>query len=49
MVFGDSQWANNRWSQMGGNEDFFMNTVSYLAEATDRITIRPRKPARPAT
>jgi len=35
VVFGSSQWANNRWSQIAGNEDFFMNTVSYLAEATD--------------
>jgi len=42
VVFGSSQWADNRWSQIGGNEDFFMNTVSYLAEATDRITIRAR-------
>lgn len=42
LVFGTSQWANNRWSQIGGNEDLFLNSVSYLAEATDRITIRPR-------
>jgi len=42
VAFGSSAWANNRWSQIGGNEDLFMNTVSYLAEATDRITIRAR-------
>jgi ABC-type uncharacterized transport system involved in gliding motility auxiliary subunit len=43
VVFGDSEFANNRWSQVGpGNEDLFMNTVSWLAEAADRITVRPR-------
>jgi ABC-type uncharacterized transport system involved in gliding motility auxiliary subunit len=42
VVFGSSLWADNRWSQIGGNEDFFMNTVSYLAEASDRITIRAK-------
>lgn len=43
VVFGSSQWANNRWSQVGGNEDLFLNTVSYLAESTDRITIRAKQ------
>jgi ABC-type uncharacterized transport system involved in gliding motility auxiliary subunit len=43
VVFGDSDFANNRWSQVGpGNQDLFMNTVSWLAEATERIAIRPR-------
>jgi ABC-type uncharacterized transport system involved in gliding motility auxiliary subunit len=43
VVYGDSEFANNRWSQVGpGNQDLFMNTVSWLAEANDRITVRPR-------
>jgi ABC-type uncharacterized transport system involved in gliding motility auxiliary subunit len=43
VVFGDSEFPNNRWGQVGpGNQDLFMNTVSWLAEQSDRITIRPK-------
>ncbi len=43
VVFGDSNFPNNRWGSVGpGNQDLFMNTVSWMAGDTDRITIRPR-------
>jgi ABC-type uncharacterized transport system involved in gliding motility auxiliary subunit len=43
VVFGDSEFPNNRWGQVGpGNQDLFMNTVSWMAEQGDRITIRPK-------
>ncbi|MHB1844272.1 MAG: GldG family protein [Deltaproteobacteria bacterium] len=43
VVFGDSEFPDNRWSQVGpGNEDLFMNTVSWITSSSDRITIRPK-------
>ncbi len=45
-VFGDSEFPDNRWGAIGpGNQDLFMNTVSWMAGDTDRITIRPRSRA----
>ncbi len=42
VAIGNSSFANNRWSRQVGNQDFFMNCVSWLTDSTDRITIRPR-------
>ncbi len=42
VVIGNSAFANNRWGRQVGNQDFFMNTVSWMTDSTDRITIRPR-------
>jgi ABC-type uncharacterized transport system involved in gliding motility auxiliary subunit len=45
VVFGDSDFANNRFSQLGGNTDFFLNSMNWLASQEDRITIRPKQRA----
>ena len=43
VVIGDSDFANNRYSNFSGNGDFFLNTVSWLAEEENLISIRPKK------
>ena len=42
VVFGDSDWVNNGFEQKPGNADLFLNTVNWLAEQTEKITIRPK-------
>jgi ABC-type uncharacterized transport system involved in gliding motility auxiliary subunit len=42
VAIGNSSFANNRWARQVGNQDFFMNCVSWLTDSSDRITIRPR-------
>lgn len=43
VVFGDSEFPDNKWERIGpGNQDLFMNTVSWLTDSSDRITIRSR-------
>jgi len=42
VVAGDSDFFTNQYLQLGGNRDFAMNALSWLAEQEDRITIRPR-------
>jgi ABC-type uncharacterized transport system involved in gliding motility auxiliary subunit len=47
-VFGDSDFADNRYFNVSGNGDLFLNTVNYLTEAEALIAIRPAKsPVRP--
>jgi gliding motility-associatede transport system auxiliary component len=43
VVLGDSEFANNNLFPVQGNGNFFLNTVSWLAEEEDLIAIRPRK------
>ncbi|MBM3223843.1 MAG: hypothetical protein FJZ47_08595, partial [Candidatus Tectomicrobia bacterium] len=43
VVVGDSEFANNSLFSVQGNGNFFLNTVSWLAEEEDLIAIRPRK------
>jgi ABC-type uncharacterized transport system involved in gliding motility auxiliary subunit len=43
-VIGDSDFVNNTNINLAGNRDFFLNTVSWLAEEADLISIR-KKPA----
>jgi ABC-type uncharacterized transport system involved in gliding motility auxiliary subunit len=44
VVFGDSEFANNNLlTSSPGNRDLFLNTVSWLAEEEDLISIRPQK------
>lgn len=43
IVFGDSDFANNSSFKILGNDDFLLNTVSYLAEEEDLIAIRPKE------
>ena len=42
VVAGDGDFFSNKYLQLGGNRDFAMNVVGWLAEQEDRITIRPR-------
>ncbi len=43
VVIGDSDFSNNRYSNFSGNGDFFLNTVSWLAEEESLISIRPKE------
>jgi len=51
VVIGDSDFASDVYIQQApGNLDFFMNTVSWLAEEEDLISVRPKDPEnRPLT
>lgn len=42
-IFGDSDFASNRHFQNQGNSDLFLNTINYLAEEEDLISIRPKE------
>jgi len=43
-VFGDSDFAINGYFGQQGNGDLFLNTINYLAEEEDLISIRPKRP-----
>ena len=43
LVVGDSDFANNRYTSFSGNGDFFLNTISWLAEEENLISIRPKE------
>jgi len=42
VVYGSSNLAANQFLNLQGNRDFFLNTVSWLAEEEDQIAIRPK-------
>jgi ABC-type uncharacterized transport system involved in gliding motility auxiliary subunit len=42
VVVGTSNLAANQFLNLQGNRDFFLNTVSWLAEQEDQISIRPK-------
>jgi ABC-type uncharacterized transport system involved in gliding motility auxiliary subunit len=42
MVVGSSQFFTNRFETILGNRDFFLNSINWLADQGDRITIRPK-------
>jgi len=42
VVAGDGEFFANQYLQLLGNQDLFLNAVSWLTEQEDRITIRPR-------
>jgi ABC-type uncharacterized transport system involved in gliding motility auxiliary subunit len=44
VVYGDSDFAKNAYIYISGNRDLFLNTVSWLAEEEDLISIRPKPP-----
>jgi ABC-type uncharacterized transport system involved in gliding motility auxiliary subunit len=44
VVIGNSSFAANQWSGMQRNGDLFMNTVNWLAQDEDLISIRPKSP-----
>jgi ABC-type uncharacterized transport system involved in gliding motility auxiliary subunit len=42
VVYGTSNIVSNQFINLQGNRDFFLNTVSWLAEEEDQISIRPK-------
>ena len=44
VVFGDSDFASNRYFDLQGNGDLALNALSWLAEDEELISIRPREP-----
>jgi ABC-type uncharacterized transport system involved in gliding motility auxiliary subunit len=42
VVAGDRDFATNKFRTAYGNEDFYLNSLNWLAAQTERITIRPR-------
>ncbi|RKY89386.1 hypothetical protein DRQ09_01460, partial [candidate division KSB1 bacterium] len=44
VIFGDSDFASNLYYGNAGNGDLFLNTINWLAEEKDLISIRPRDP-----
>jgi len=43
IVFGDSDFAKNGYFKNQGNANLFLNTINYLAEEKDMISIRPKQ------
>ncbi len=41
-VFGDSDFAANQYYNLSGNGNLFLNTVNWLTEETDLISIQPK-------
>ncbi len=41
-VFGDSDFIVNKYYNLSGNGNFFLNTVNWLTEESDLISIQPR-------
>jgi ABC-type uncharacterized transport system involved in gliding motility auxiliary subunit len=44
IAFGDADFASNTFFAIQGNRDLVLNTVAWLAEDPDLITIRPKDP-----
>lgn len=42
VVFGDSDFASNQFFNFQANGDFFLNSISWLAEEEDLVSIRPK-------
>jgi ABC-type uncharacterized transport system involved in gliding motility auxiliary subunit len=43
-VFGDSDFVTNGYLGIPGNRDLFLNTINWLAQQENLISIRPRDP-----
>ncbi len=43
VVFGDSDFATNQYFNFSGNGDLFLNSISWLAQEEELISIRPKK------
>ncbi|MBW2145560.1 MAG: GldG family protein [Deltaproteobacteria bacterium] len=43
VVFGDSDFVNNAYLGLSGNRDLFLNTISWLAEEENLISIRAKE------
>jgi ABC-type uncharacterized transport system involved in gliding motility auxiliary subunit len=44
VVIGDSDFASNQWVGLQRNGDLFYNTINWLAEEENLISIRPKSP-----
>jgi ABC-type uncharacterized transport system involved in gliding motility auxiliary subunit len=44
VVFGDSDFASNSVLGIEGNRDIFMNTVGWLSQQENLISVRPKEP-----
>jgi ABC-type uncharacterized transport system involved in gliding motility auxiliary subunit len=44
VAVGDTDFASNELLGFQGNQDFFLNTIAWLAEDADLISIRPKEP-----
>ena len=44
VVIGDSDFASNRWLGISGNRDLFLNSVNWLAQQENLISIRAKDP-----
>jgi ABC-type uncharacterized transport system involved in gliding motility auxiliary subunit len=44
VAIGDVDFASNALLGFQGNQDFFLNTVAFLAQDADLISIRPKEP-----
>ncbi len=44
VAYGDSDWATNAFLSFPGNQDLFVNTVAWLAQDVDLISIRAKEP-----
>jgi ABC-type uncharacterized transport system involved in gliding motility auxiliary subunit len=44
VIIGDSDFADNNYARLAGNGDLFLNTVNWLAQEEDLISIRPKSP-----
>ncbi|MBI4476631.1 MAG: hypothetical protein HY654_05625 [Acidobacteria bacterium] len=43
-AFGDSDFASNNAFGISGNRDLFLNTVNWLSQQENLISIRPKEP-----
>ena len=43
VVLGSTYFATNKWGRMGGNMDFFLNSVSWVLEDENLISIRTKE------
>jgi ABC-type uncharacterized transport system involved in gliding motility auxiliary subunit len=43
VVFGTSNFANNNYSRFGGNSDFFLNSIAWVMEDENMISIRAKE------
>jgi ABC-type uncharacterized transport system involved in gliding motility auxiliary subunit len=43
IVMGTSQLATNQWARYAANSDLFLNSVSWLADDENLISIRPKE------
>ncbi len=44
VAYGDSDWASNAFLGFPGNQDLFVNSVAWLAQDVDLISIRAKEP-----